>query len=662
MTIFVISVMLLLFSGLLAPLSRKGAVFWDRLSLALGISGTVLGIIAVSSCLLHPESASLALPWPGINGWFSLRIDGLAALFLFPAFFIAGAGLLYGCGYLPHSGNPGSSAWVRFFYPILAAGIAMVFAAGNGVVFLISWELMALAGYSLIITERQDEECQKAGLLYLISTHTGTLALFGMFSLLGEHTSLVTLPQAGSLTHSFSTTGTAVFLLALAGFGLKAGIMPLHIWLPGAHAAAPSHVSALMSGVLIKTGIYGILRIVSLFQALPAWWGWLVLALGIVSGIMGVLFAIAQHDIKRLLAYHSIENIGIILLGAGCAMLGRTFGSAAAASLGIAGALLHVVNHGLFKGLLFLSAGSMIHATGSRQLADYGGLLRLLPLTAFFFLGGAVAICGLPPLNGFVSEWLVYLSLLQAGTSPAGTMTAALIAIPALAMIGGLALLCFAKVFGLSFLGMPRSPQNQPPHEAPGTMLTAMGLLLAACLWIGIAPATVLPLLSGAAAKWTNLPEAGTQTLAALAPAGFISLAAFLLLALLFLIFLAGPRGRNLISVKKAPTWGCGYGRMIARPQYSTSSFAEMILKFFSWILMTDYEEKKPQGLFPATGRFKSHTPDGILDLLLIPGSQIIAGLTTRIRRTIHQGMIGIYLLYFAVVLCLLLAVAIFWK
>ncbi|MCL7487172.1 MAG: hydrogenase [Desulfobulbaceae bacterium] len=658
MILFLAAVLLLLFSSLLAPLSRNGSVFWDRLSLAAGLTGCLFGLAAALLCLFTRESFLFSIPWQTIAGSFSLRIDGLSAVFLVPAFLISGAGLLYGSGYWPHSELPGSSAWIRFFYPLLAAGIALVLAADNGVIFLISWEIMALCGYFLVIAQREDEQNLQAGLVYLMSTHVGTLALFALFALLGENACLVSLPAAGSLSSAMTGNATILFLLTLVGFGIKGGIMPLHIWLPGAHAAAPSHVSALMSGVMIKTGIYGILRVTSFFQALPAWWGWLILGLGLVSGILGVVFAIAQHDIKRLLAYHSIENIGIILLGTGAAMLGKAHGVESIAVLGMAGALLHVVNHGLFKGLLFLSAGSMIKSTGSRQLSSYGGLLRSMPYTGLFFLGGAIAICGLPPLNGFVSEWFVYLALLHPGNQATPSLNGLLLAVPGLAMIGGLALLCFAKVFGLSFLGTPRTDLPDK-REAPVTMLAAMVILLGGCVWIGIAPATVWPMLSGAISQWAGVPPAGPHMLPALAPLPYISFTALLFLLLLLLLFLFS-KGRGNLADRHLSTWGCGYSGFVPRAQYSTSSFAQMIMTQYRLILMSRFEGKTATGLFPEESSFSSRTPDVVLDRLLVPGCGAFAGKVVRIRRAIHQGTIGVYLLYTALVLCLLLLFSMF--
>jgi len=658
MIFFAVSVIILLVSSATAPLSRRGSLFWDRFSLVAGLSGTVGGFAATVFCLVHSRTAVLNLDWPSMGSRFVLRLDPLAGIFLLPAFFIAGVGLLYGSGYWRFGSKPGSSAWIRFFYPLLAASIAVVLTAGNGILFLISWEIMALSGYFLILTERQDNEAQQAGIIYLVATHTGTLALFGMFALLGEHTCLISFPAAGSFAADSLTTGL-ILLLALVGFGFKAGIIPFHIWLPRAHAAAPSHVSALMSGVMIKTGIYGILRITGFFAILPTWWGWLILCLGVVSGLLGVLFAIAQHDIKRLLAYHSVENIGIILIGMGLAMLAKSHGLETVAVLALAGALLHVINHGLFKGLLFLSSGSVIHAVGTRRISAYGGLLKSMPFTGIFFLGGSIAICGLPPLNGFVSEWFIYLGLLQAGTDPSGVLAGSLPALISLAMIGGLALLCFAKVFGLTFLGTPRSSFVRI-HEAPRSMLAAMMLLFGACLWIGVLPVSLLPLLNAGTHAWLGGAPNDIPSLAMLAPTLFLSIGAIILAGLVSLFFLFSRSRRIGDNLPRPSTWGCGFGANLARAQYSPASFTEMIMKLLQWLLLPKFEMDRPEGLFPVSAAFQVHTPDIILDRLVTPIASRITGIAATTRRLVQHGLLGVYLLYIAAAVCLLLAFAIY--
>ena len=658
MTLFLTSVCLILLSSITGIFCQRGGRFWPLATLALTLTGCLLGIVATTLILVQSTSSSLFLPWSVPGGGLAFRLDPLSAIFIYPALLVTAVGSLYAEGYWPVAEHPGSGSWLRAFYPLLAAGIIMVLVADNGVLFLFAWELMALAGFFLVVTDRTDEEPLRAGFIYLAATHTGTLALFGMFALLGTIHGTPLLPLATTLNGN-TTTAAIIFLLALLGFGLKAGLMPLHVWLPGAHAAAPSHVSALMSGVMIKVGIYGIIRVTSYFSIIPLWWGWTILGLGIVSALLGVVFAIAQHDIKRLLAFHSVENIGIILLGIGTALLGRSYHVPAMVTLGLAGALLHVINHGLFKGLLFLSAGAMIHATGSRRLTDYGGLLRTMPLTGLFFLGGAVAICGLPPLNGFVSEWLVYLGIFQAAKVSAPIPPLALLALPGLAMTGGLALLCFAKVFGLSFLGAPRA--ERPGHEPPITMLLPMAILLTACGWIGLAPTTLLPLLANATNAWLgSTTMAPTTDLANLAPAENISRMAIVLLILSTAAFCYRRPKKNK-KIPQTTTWGCGYSLPLPRARYTATSFAEMTVNFFSWALHTRIKTPTNPSTFPTQEPFATHTPDGVLDLLLRPATASIVKASGYLRQAIQHGTVGLYLLYTAMALLALLVFVSVW-
>jgi hydrogenase-4 component B len=655
MKLFGTAILLLLLSSFSGLFSRKGSLFWERTSLVFSLTGCVSGMVATAMALAHPEAARFFLPWNVPGAALALKIDGMAAVFLFPALLIIAAGSLYGTGYLPCRPRNGKCAWVRFFYGLLSTAIVLVLAVDNAVLFLVVWEIMALSGYFLVITDRQDDEAHHAGFIYLAATHTGTLALFALFAiLLALPGNNLLLPVGGSLD---GATGQAagLFLLALVGFGFKAGIMPMHIWLPKAHAAAPSHVSALMSGVMIKMGIYGIMRVTGFFHAIPPWWGWTVLALGLVSGILGVCYALAQHDIKRLLAYHSVENIGIILLGLGTALLGVAYQVPALVGLGMAGALLHVVNHGLFKGLLFLAGGSMIHATGTRRMSGYGGLLKTMPLTGIFFLGGAIAICGLPPLNGFVSEWLIYLGMLHSGQQPAGGLIGGvLLAVPGLALIGALALLCFSKVFGLCFLGQPRT-EAPAPREAPVSMLIAMGLLLAGCLIIGLAPTLVIPLLAAGVDAWQGGNAGGVLFLTdSVTPTGYISLSALLLGLLIITVVLVNRRLPKR-TVPRVPTWGCGYAVPLPRTQYTTSSYAQMLTDWGGWILRTRTIRKEKGDLFRQQASFATHTPDMVLDLLITPVATSIARAAERIRHCIQNGIISYYLFYLAIALCALL-------
>ena len=660
---YLAAVSLIFCSGLPALAWGRWAKSGEMLSVVLLLTGAALGLAASLAGAWQTPSPMLAAAWALPGGNFLVELDGLAALFLLPALIIIGLGGVYGLGYFPQSRHGAAAGRLRLFYGILGAAIALLPVSRNGILFLIAWEIMAIGSFLLILTEQKKEEARRAAYVYLAATHTGTLALFAMFILLAGPGGSFDFPQAATLDGATFQAG-AIFLLALFGFGLKAGVMPLHIWLPGAHAAAPSHVSALMSGVVIKMGIYGLVRVAGFYTGQPAWWGGSILVLGVVSAIMGVVFALAQHDIKRLLAYHSVENIGIILIGLGCALLGKTFHSPALVVLGLAGALLHVVNHGLFKSLLFLGAGAVIEATGTREIDSYGGLLRTMPRTAFFFLGGAVAICGLPPLNGFVSEWFIYLGLLHSQTDGAVfPLSLTVLAAPALAMTGALAVACFVKVCGVTFLGTARRQFPAPPSEAPGSMLLPMGILLCCCLVIGLAPWTIVPLLQRAVAAWLGtalvlLSPAGSpesMLIGSLAPVYWLSLCAFLLLALSLGFFLRQQSFPEPDREKRPATWGCGYREGTPRMQYTAVSFAEMLVSLFHWGLWSDIAGGRAIGFFPAAASLAAHTPDLILDRLIHPVCRSLSRAAFGVRAFLHQGWIGIYLLYSALTLCLLL-------
>jgi hydrogenase-4 component B len=559
--------------------------------------------------------------------------------------------VIFGKDYWPQSQHPENSRKLRLFHGLIAAAIALVFTAQNGILFLFAWEVMALASFFLITTEDDHEETRRAGFIYLVATHTGTLALFALFALLDLSGGTFSLPAAGTLPDGAITT--AIFLLALFAFGLKAGIMPLHIWLPGAHAAAPSHISALLSGIMIKTGIYGLVRVTSLFTTIPLWWGWLLIVLGVITGIFGVAYALAQHDLKRLLAYHSVENIGIITLGLGLALLGRSAGLPELVALALAGALLHVINHALFKSLLFFGAGAVIHATGTREIERMGGLIRSQPWTAALFLGGAVAICGLPPFNGFISEWLIYQGSFRALTDGRLSLSLAIIVAPALALIGGLALACFVKVFGVVFLGAARSPDATDCHDATLPMRAAMLIPLGACLGIGLFPGLIAPLLNHAVLAWSPLHESSALT-GTMTSFLWISILGILLILVGGVLALWLHR-RQSMTVDQQATWGCAYPLPTARMQYSASSFADALVKLFRFGLWTEEHGGKTSGLFPNQTKFASHTPDTVLDRLLLPLLRVLAVAATWLRTWLQNGVTSLYLLYVVLTLIALL-------
>jgi hydrogenase-4 component B len=598
-----------------------------------------------------PVAIRVPMTLPG--GDWIFGIDPLSAAFLLAVLVVGAAGAIYGLTYLRPSavtlgeaagpersdGNGLRSPWFpHVAFVALVVSLALVVTAQSVVPFLCAWELMAIGSYVLIVADREHEEVRRAGLLFLVVTHAGTLALFVMFALWSDGAadwSFASLAAAGPRTAG----GTAaILLLALFGFGVKAGVVPAHFWLPSAHGVAPSHVSALMSGIVIKTGIYGLLRVMLMAGVAPPWWGWTILVLGTASALLGVLWALAQHDLKRLLAYHSVENIGIILMGAGIGSLAATYGHPGLAVLGYAAAVLHTVNHALFKSVLFLGAGAVQRATGTRNVEELGGLGRQMPLLALTFAVGSAAIVGLPPLNGFVSEWLVFQGLLRAGAVHDG-MRVAVLAVPCLALVGGLALACFAKVFGVAFLGTPRSDRVERARESPRGMLAPTAALAGLCALLGLAPIAVFPVLLRIGSQFVPLPAGPVESAlgGVLADARWLSwFAAALVLAMGLLWALRAwmLRGR---AVRRAPTWGCGFDAPTPRMQYTASSFAAPLLDLFGGL----------SGSTTHHGGTRFHTVPA--DLVV---ARVVAPLWARVRRSalrlrrIQHGRLHLYLLY----------------
>ncbi|KAF0170539.1 MAG: NADH dehydrogenase (quinone), partial [Limisphaerales bacterium] len=479
------SLLLLAAGGMLVSiLAGRGA---ERVWLAATLAGLVAALAAAVTVL----AGGADWAWRGsfLMGGEPLqfRLDAISAFFVVLLCVVGGAGAVYGREYWCAARHPRSASSGRVWWSVLVASIGLVLLTANGLHFLIGWELFTLAAYFLITLERRRPEVRAAGWLYLGASHAAVLALFIFFALLAARTGSW---ELGPMNERAELA--PLFWLALFGFGLKAGLFPLHIWLPSAHANAPSHVSAILSGVTIKIGIYGLVRFSGWLPVPPAA-GWVVAALGVASAVLGVAFALGQHDLKRLLAYHSVENIGIILIGLGFALVAVGQNDASWGRLALAGGLLHVWNHGLFKALLFLGAGSVLHATGTREMSQLGGLWRTMPWTASLFALGAAAISGLPPLNGFVSEWLVFLGLFDATLAHGPSAWAAIPAAIALGVTGALALACFVKVCGVVFLGAPRSPAAAHAHECGPAMRGAMLVLAAACVAIGVAPVLFWP-------------------------------------------------------------------------------------------------------------------------------------------------------------------------
>jgi hydrogenase-4 component B len=589
---------------------------------------------------------------------FIVQLDVLSALFLLPVLFVSGLSAIYGSQYLFAARYHKQLGPPWFFYNSMVASMILVLLARNAVLFLIAWEVMSLAAFFLITFEDEKPGVLEAGRIFLIATHLGTAFLLVFFILLGQRLGSLNFDKAPPDGIMSSATSSLLFVLMLVGFGTKAGLMPFHVWLPEAHPVAPSHVSAVLSAVMIKTGIYGLLRFLAFLGPPSEWWAWVLIVLGLVSGILGALCALAQRDLKRLLAYSSVDNIGIIALGMGIGLLGVQTRNAALSVLGFGGALLHVVNHSLFKGLLFLGAGAVQTATGTRDMEKLGGLLKKMPRTALGFLVGALAISGLPPLNGFMGEFLIYLAAFREEIRLTNPMVSvpALIVIASLAMIGGLAMLCFVKAYCIVFLGEPRTQLAQEA-KTPGFFMWVPQLVLAlACLLTGMFASRVLGTLGPVLTSLTKFESDVVQGELQEA-AGLLSHIAMLSAALLAMIAVLGLFRWFLLmgrEVGSTNTWACGFSAPTPRLQYTGSSLVQPVTSLLAMLLPMRTNLNPPQGYFPQSASLSTETFDFWQERLYKPVFALIGWALSKLRWLQH-GLTHLYVLYIAVTVLVLL-------
>jgi hydrogenase-4 component B len=626
------------------PSRRPGS--GQRLAAWIQVAGSLVGLVTAIGLLLSPSDASLVVEWNLPFGPCELAADPLTALFLIPVFLVGGCGALYAVSYWPARENPLSAPAMTCFFGLLSGSMAFLLMARNGVFFLAAWEVMAMSGWFLLVTGHRDPEVRKAGIVYLVATHTGTVGLFILFAQLRAATGTFMLPPMHSLAPAAGAS--AMFVAALVGFGAKSGLMPFHVWLPSAHANAPSHVSALLSGVMLKMGVYGMLRTIFLFKAPLPWWGILLVVLGGASALLGIVFAAAQRDLKRMLACSSIENIGIVYLALGAGTWAAAVGNGPLALLCIAGGLLHALNHSLFKPLLFLCSGAIIHAAGTREIDRMGGLARRLPATAACFLAGAVAICGLPPLNGFAGEFVLYFAFLSEGRAAAVPWMALLA--PLLALAGGIAVACFVKAYGTVFLGAPRTPAAAAGHEAGRPMLAPMALLAALCVAFGVFPQPLVRLAESAAGSllpwriedgWRVASRVPLDCLSGV----WIALAAACAAGGWFLL-----RRLRSLPLAEGETWGCGYLAPTPRIQYTGTSFSEMLCGLFAGAVRAETRAPGIAGAVPKPSRFAFIPTESLLDRGIAPAFSFAAGSFHLLRRLQH-GQMNLYMLYIFVTL-----------
>ncbi len=603
----------------------------------------------------------------------SFLVDTLSAFFIFTISLIALFCSIYGIGYMRHFYEKYSVGGFGFFYNTFILGMILVVAASNALLFLIVWEIMSVASYFLVVFDRAEPENVKAGFLYLVMTHVGTAFIIAAFLLMYRYTGsfdFSAMKAAAGIIPEWIRT--LIFFAALIGFGTKAGLIPFHVWLPGAHPAAPSQVSGLMSGVMIKTGIFMMIRLfMDILAPVPAWWGLTILCVGSASSILGVLYALTEHDIKRLLAYHSIENIGIILLGIGSAMTFYSLQLPALALLSLSAALFHTLNHATFKSLLFLSAGAVINETHTRNMEEYGGLIKLMPYTAAFFLVGSMAISALPPFNGFFSEWLTFQALFQ-GISLFNFSTQLLFVLAAgsLAFTGGLALACFVKAFGISFLGRSRGTDHKAAKEAALPLRFGMAALAFLSLLFGLGSGYILSLIRevgvGLGLADTGSPAALISSGTTISVGSFaavpVSLTALLLVAAGMATFLVVRYVvRREQEVRIGATWDCGTS-LTPRMEITATGFSRSIVTVFKGILKPslqydiEYHDARTRYL-PKSRRVTITMKDLYQTYLYTPLKTFVTALSERAKR-VQSGNINAYILYIFVALLVSLLVA----
>ena len=577
----------------------------------VGISlGCGCGMIDALSKLFggSPATASFAY----LNSLaLSFQVDGLSAFFLMTIFAVCLLAGVYSYHYMDSADQALRTAANYLFFSLLVISMALVVAAANMVTFMLSWELMSLSSFFLVIYDHQSPENRKAGYIYFIFSHVGAMFILAAFGIIYSQSSSFAF-DSSSLSEAAKL---AAFAFAFVGFGSKAGVFPFHVWLPHAHPAAPSHISAVMSGVMIKTGIYGILRMFTILSLHTPALGTMVLVFGMVSGVLGVVYALGQHDLKRLLAYHSVENIGIILIGIGIGMIGVTANNPLMAVMGFAGGLLHVLNHAVFKSLLFMGAGVVLHKTGSRSIDALGGLLKRMKITGVTFLVGSLAISGLPPLNGFVSEFFIYLGSFRGIAAGTPVFILSLTAIISLAVIGGLALACFTKVVGVVFQGEPRSAAAREVDEKGPAMLLPMLIMAGACAVIGIFPGLFMVMaLKGVAALGLEFGPVPIAPFVRMS--GNITMAAILFLVVMLILLTLRRTLYRGKPIGRTGTWGCGFTQPTVRMQYTGASYASSILEFFKPAAPLEEHHPPVKGVFPKVTHYRSHIHD-IIELHL---------------------------------------------
>jgi len=631
-----------------------------------GVAASIVKILFVSNTV-NIDVYNSVIPFVSID----IKLDNLSAFFMLTLSVLVVCVSIYSIGYISQYIGKRNVGLFYFLYSTFILSMVLVFTSSNAMFFYMSWEAMSLLSYFLVIFESEQEENRKAGVLYIVMTHIATAFLLSGFMIIYHYTKSFDIFGSSAAIPEFAKN--VVFIMFLIGFGTKAGIIPFHIWLPRAHPAAPSNVSALMSGIMIKTAIYGLLRFVLCYLGVEStWWGITILLIGIISAVLGVAYAFVESNIKKLLAYSSIENIGIIFIGLGVGFIAYAQNNYMVSALAISACLFHCFNHTLFKGSMFLSAGSIHYSTHTKNMDELGGLIKNMPVTALFVLCGALSISAIVPFNGFISEWLTYQSLFASIIyEQADINILSILAVAALAIAGALALASAVKLFGISFSGKPRSEHALDVKEVPCLMNIGTGILAALCLLVGLFPMLILKLIDGPVLSLTGTSifeqlEGGfiiaympmSVSGNSISPlALIIALAAIIFIALLIIRVIGGK-----YIERKYGTWDCGFEALNSRMQYTATGFSKPIKIVFKIMFRPSREIHitGSQRYHPETIEYALSSESLIEKYFYDPFYEKITKYSRKIKYTIQTGNIRIYLLYIFLAIVILMAYIMF--
>ncbi|MDN5278434.1 MAG: hydrogenase-4 component [Clostridiales bacterium] len=655
MDLFIYAIVIIVTGGFLSSLSGRNAILPSVFAIGSNLFGAILVFILVFRHFAADQSFAGNYDLFLLSGPVTFRIDSLSAFFMIPCAILAPIGALFGRGYLSHSKERTNNHW--FFYNLLVASMLSLFVAGNAILFLISWEFMTVAAFMLTLHDDRLSSSKNAAWLFFAASHLSTGFLFLFFAFLAS--------KSGSFDfNSFSYTGLGsrsvliLFLLSLTGFGTKAGFFPFHVWLPEAHPAAPSHVSALMSGVMIKTGIYGLVRFWVPTSSVSEMIGWIFLVGGLISGLFAIINALACDEIKKVLAYSSVENAGIIFMALGAGMLAREWQMPTVSAFAFIGALLHVLNHAIFKGLLFMGAGSLLFACDTGKLDRLGGLMKRIPVAGTCFVIASMAISALPPFNGFISEFLIFSAGLRSIVSASQSVAfMSVILLCGLALIGGLVLICFTRIAGLVFLGETRSREVPEVVALPAGMKWSMIILALFCLGAALASPWIVSLSAESLLSRLSLSEQASELDSISRLLLKVNLFSLSLLVTVMIFYLIRKKVFSGGDRSDLPTWDCGFAKPDNRMQYSASSFSRPALELFSGVKAQEVKFSEIKAYYPVKERLKVEQGDGAMKYIISPPIRWLDRLLLPLRALQH-GRLHSYIAYLAITLLALLI----WK